>query len=71
VDDGVVYEIDGREESIHGIDTIILAVGAKSVDNLSDKIKGKVAEVHVIGDAREPGRIVNATHEGAEVARKI
>jgi len=29
VDDGVIYEIDGREESIHGIDTIILAVGAK------------------------------------------
>lgn len=71
VDDGVVYEIDGREESIHGIDTIILAVGAKPVDNLSDKMKGKVAEVHVIGDAREPRRIVNATYEGAEVARKI
>jgi 2,4-dienoyl-CoA reductase-like NADH-dependent reductase (Old Yellow Enzyme family)/thioredoxin reductase len=71
LDDGVVYEIDGREESIHGMDTIILAVGAKSVDSLSDKIKGKVAEAYVIGDAKEPRRIVNATHEGAEVARKI
>jgi NADPH-dependent 2,4-dienoyl-CoA reductase/sulfur reductase-like enzyme len=71
LDDGVTYEIDGREESIHGIDTIILAVGAKSVDSLSDKIKGKVAEVHVIGDAKEPRRIVNATYEGAEVARQI
>jgi NADPH-dependent 2,4-dienoyl-CoA reductase/sulfur reductase-like enzyme len=71
LDDGVVYEIDGREESIHGMDTIILAVGAKSVDSLSDKIKDKVAEVYVIGDAMEPRRIVNATQEGAEVARNI
>jgi len=71
LDDGVVYEIAGREESIRGMDTIILAVGAKSVDSLSDKIKGKVAEVYVIGDAKEPRRIVNATQEGAEVARKI
>lgn len=71
LDDGVVCEIDGREESIHGMDTVILAVGAKSVDSLSDKIKGKVAEVYVIGDAKEPRRIVNATQEGAEVARKI
>jgi 2,4-dienoyl-CoA reductase-like NADH-dependent reductase (Old Yellow Enzyme family)/NADPH-dependent 2,4-dienoyl-CoA reductase/sulfur reductase-like enzyme len=71
LDDGVVYEIDGREESVCGMDTIILAVGAKSVDGLSDNIKGKVAEVYVIGDAKEPRRIVNAIHEGAEVAREI
>ena len=71
LDDGVTYEIDGKEESIHGIDTIILAVGAKSVDTLSDRLKGKVAEVYVIGDAKQPRRIVNATYEGAEVARKI
>jgi len=71
LDDGVVYEKDGKEESLHGIDTVILAVGAKAVDSLSIKAKGKVPEVYVIGDAREPRRIVNATQEAGEIARKI
>jgi pyruvate/2-oxoglutarate dehydrogenase complex dihydrolipoamide dehydrogenase (E3) component len=69
--DGIVYEKDGKEETIRGFDTIILAAGAKPVDQLSEKLRGKVAEVYVIGDAQEPRKVVFATHEAAEVARKI
>jgi hypothetical protein len=46
-------------------------MGAKSVNDLSEKIKGKVAEVYVIGDAREPRKAIDAIHEAAEIARKI
>jgi len=31
----------------------------------------KKGEVYVIGDAKEPRRIINATFEGASVARLI
>ena len=46
---------DGDEErAIGGIGKIILAMGVQSVDDLSGSIGGSVAEVHVIGDAKEP-----------------
>lgn len=70
-EDGVVVTVDGKEETIRGMDNIILAVGAKPVDELSAKIKDKVPEVYVIGDAKEPRKAFDAIHEGAEIALKI
>ena len=70
-DDGVVVEKEGRKETISGIDTIVLAIGTKSVNKLAKQLKGKVAEVYVIGDASEPRKVVDAISEGAEIARKI
>jgi 2,4-dienoyl-CoA reductase-like NADH-dependent reductase (Old Yellow Enzyme family)/thioredoxin reductase len=71
IEDGIVIVRGGKEEPIHGADSIILAMGARSVDRLSGKIKNKVAEVYVIGDAKEPRRASEAIAEGAEVARNI
>jgi hypothetical protein len=63
---------DGNEErSIGGISKIILAMGLDSVDDLSEKIGGRVAEVHVIGDAKQPRKALEAIAEAAEVARAI
>jgi len=71
LDDGVVFTRDGQEESINNVDNIVLALGARPVDHLSEKIKGKVAEVFVIGDAKEPRKVLEATAEGAEIGRQI
>ena len=72
LDDGLVISMgDGKEEVMHGVDRIILAMGAKSVDVLSEEIKDKVAEVYVIGDAKQPRKALEAIAEGSEVARKI
>ena len=71
LDDGVVFTRNGKEESMRGVSSVILAMGAKSVDDLSKAIKGKVAEVYVIGDAKEPRKAIDAIHEAAEIARKI
>ena len=60
-----------KEEAIHGMKTIILAMGAKSVDVLSAELKRKVPEVYVIGDAKKPRKALEAIAEAAEVARKI
>jgi 2,4-dienoyl-CoA reductase (NADPH2) len=53
------------------MDWIILAMGAKSVDELSNKIRGKVDEVYVIGDAKEPRRALEAIAEGAELGGRV
>ncbi|MGD0917958.1 MAG: FAD-dependent oxidoreductase [Thermodesulfobacteriota bacterium] len=71
IDGGVVVTIDGKEGTINGIDQIIAAMGPKSVDELAKKLEGKVTEVYVIGDAKEPRTAYEATHEGAEAARVI
>lgn len=71
LDDGVLFTRDGQEESIRNVDNIVLALGARPVDNLSEKIRDKVAEVYVIGDAKEPRKALEATAGGAEVGRKI
>ena len=71
LDDGVVFTTNGKEESIRGVNSIILAMGAKPVNDLEEKLTGKVAEVHVIGDAKEPRRAFEAIHEAAEIARKV
>jgi NADPH-dependent 2,4-dienoyl-CoA reductase/sulfur reductase-like enzyme len=70
-DAGAVIERDGREETIAGIDHIVIACGTEAVDHLSAKIREKVPEVHVIGQAREECRALEAISQGAEVGRAI
>ena len=71
LDDGVVFERDGQEETLHGFEYVVLAMGAKSVDTLSKEIEGKVPEVYVIGDATYPRRALEATAGGAAIGRQI
>jgi len=70
-DDGAVIERNGEQQEVSGMDHIVLACGARAVENLSDRIRDKVPEVHVIGDAKQPRRALEAVAEGAEVARAI
>jgi 2,4-dienoyl-CoA reductase-like NADH-dependent reductase (Old Yellow Enzyme family)/thioredoxin reductase len=71
IDGGVLVTQDGKELAITGIDQVIVATGVKPVDELAGKLKEKVAEVYVIGDAKEPRSAFEAVHEGAEAARII
>jgi NADPH-dependent 2,4-dienoyl-CoA reductase/sulfur reductase-like enzyme len=72
LEDGLIITTpDESEESMRGMDRIILAMGAKSVDVLSDEIKKKVAEVYVIGDAKQPRKALEAIAEGSKVGRRI
>jgi 2,4-dienoyl-CoA reductase-like NADH-dependent reductase (Old Yellow Enzyme family)/thioredoxin reductase len=67
--DGAVLEHSGGEIRLTGMDHVILAVGSDPVDELSEAVSG--AEVHVIGDAREPRHALEAIREGFEVGRTI
>lgn len=67
----VVCQEGQVEETIRGIKTIVLAMGARSVDVLSAQLQDRVREVYVIGDAKKPRRALEAIAEAAELARKI
>jgi len=70
-DNCVVVVRNGQEETISGGDSIVLALGTRPANELAEQIKGKMIEVHTIGDAKEPRKALDAIEEGARVARKI
>ena len=69
--DGVTVETRGGRELIPA-DTVISAVGSRPVDDLSAFIeKNKGARVVVIGDAREPRKMLDAIREGFDAALNV
>lgn len=68
-EEGVVIAKDGREEILAGVDRVIIACGTKSTQVLGQELEGKVAELYVIGDAKQPRDALDAIAEGSEVAR--
>ncbi len=71
---GEVVTVDeiGRRISMSA-DTIIIAVGRKPVipEELVSEAKKLGKEVYIIGDAKEPRKIIDAIHEGFAVAINI
>jgi len=69
-DQGVLIDREGREEWIPA-DTVVLATGTKPVNFLYDQIKGRVREIHLLGDAKTPRKALEAVAEGLEAGRTI
>ena len=67
---GVVYEKDGQDHCIKA-DTVIIAVGYSSNNDLQKQIDGKFPETYFIGDCVKVRTALEAIHEGFEVALKI
>lgn len=61
----------GREKALDGIDTIVWAAGVKSNDYLYWQIKGKVGELHRIGDCVAPRPMEHAFFEGEMIGREL
>lgn len=69
---GVAYTLsDGTECQLAGFDSVVLAMGFRAYDPLSEKIRKVVKETYVIGDAVKARRALDATSEAMEVAMKI
>jgi len=66
---GIVGELDGQEEIIKA-DTVVMAIGSRPNQELADQLGGDY-ELVVVGDAKQPRKIVYAVHEGYEAARNI
>jgi 2,4-dienoyl-CoA reductase-like NADH-dependent reductase (Old Yellow Enzyme family)/thioredoxin reductase len=69
-DEGVVIIRDGQQEFLE-CDNVVLALGTVPVNQLAEQLKGKVAEIRVIGDAKQPARAIDAIHEGSKVGREL
>ena len=62
---------DGSEEWLKNFDYIVLGLGSRKYDPLSEELKAFVPEVHVIGDAIKPGQSSDAMHQGFEVGYNL
>jgi hypothetical protein len=51
--------------------TVVLACGLLPDERLARELDGRVPEVHVIGDALAPRRMMHATLEGARTAHAL
>lgn len=69
---GVSYiSTDGSEHRVEGFDSVVLAMGARNYDPLSEDVKKIVKETYVVGDATRARRALDATIEALDVALKI
>lgn len=69
--DGVRAYTQGRPIEIRGFDTLVAAFGVVPERGLAERIEGMVAELHVIGDAKQPRTAVEAMREANELAVSI
>lgn len=76
---GVVVRKEDRDEPIE-VDTVVLAIGFEPNRtlikhlNIRDhriSIDGRETEIYLVGDCKEPRKILEAIHEGAEVGLRI
>ncbi|MFN8533314.1 MAG: NAD-binding protein [Dehalococcoidia bacterium] len=63
--------LTGRSETIAGVEAIVAARPAIAERTLADQIEGKVAQVHVLGDANAPRTLLEAIFEAHRVARTL
>jgi 2,4-dienoyl-CoA reductase-like NADH-dependent reductase (Old Yellow Enzyme family)/thioredoxin reductase len=66
----VVIDSQGKRRTLEA-DTIVLAAGAITNDQLAKTTEGKVGEIHLAGDCVQPRRILDAIHDGARLGREV
>ena len=71
--DGVDYVLaDGTEGSLRGYDSVVLAMGTRSREELRERIAAFVPQVLVVGEAASaPGNAVRATGDALDAALSI
>jgi 2,4-dienoyl-CoA reductase (NADPH2) len=69
-DDGVLVETPKGQETIPA-DTVVMATGVRSVDDLAKASDGKGIQLITIGDAKRPRKLMEAVREGFEEAVRI
>jgi len=70
LEDGALVRKGGETRRLAGFDTIVLAVGTRSVDGLKAHL-APACRLHVIGDALAPRKAIDAIAEGAAIALKL
>jgi pyruvate/2-oxoglutarate dehydrogenase complex dihydrolipoamide dehydrogenase (E3) component len=66
-----VVNLDSGKNELVEADWVVIAVGSKPVDTLTDVLKNKVPELYSVGDCIQPRVILEAIYEGSLVGRQI
>ncbi len=66
-----LYNLYTDEEWTVEADAIVVALGGKANDTLVSALEGQVKELHTVGDALAPRRIMYATRDGNRVGRTL
>ncbi|HRR70184.1 MAG TPA: NADH:flavin oxidoreductase, partial [Desulfomonilia bacterium] len=70
-DQGVVVLDRWGNKSLIEANNVVIALGARPADVMMEAARDCARETYVIGDCKEPRKIINATFEGASIARMI
>lgn len=68
--EGAVYETEGKR-TLEKADTVLVALGADPNNSLLEDLKGEVPEIYAVGDASKPGKIMDAVHGAAQIAKEL
>ncbi|MBN1663867.1 MAG: FAD-dependent oxidoreductase [Deltaproteobacteria bacterium] len=72
ITEGAVYVVsDGKEQTISPVNQVIIAVGVTPRQDFRSMLKEKNIRHFIVGDAKSPRRIIEATEEGAKAAWDI
>ncbi len=63
--EGIEVERDGHSTVIPA-DTVVFATGVSSCDGLYHDLKNRFENVHLLGDAAQPGKLIDAIHGAFE-----
>ncbi|MFC1829040.1 FAD-dependent oxidoreductase, partial [Thermodesulfobacteriota bacterium] len=69
--DGVRFSSSGESFQLEGFDSVVIAEAMTPVREAKNLFKGKIMDVHIIGDAKAPRDLMFAQSEGEEVGRSI
>ena len=58
----------GVTRTIASVDTVVMAAGGKANDGIFHSLKGRVKEMHAVGDCAQPRDIEMATYQAHKVA---
>jgi 2,4-dienoyl-CoA reductase (NADPH2) len=70
LDGKIVVSKEGNKETIDA-DTVVMATGYTPSNDLYDKLEGKIPELVLIGDTKEPRKCLEAVYEGVKAGREI
>jgi pyruvate/2-oxoglutarate dehydrogenase complex dihydrolipoamide dehydrogenase (E3) component len=62
---------EGKERLLGDFDSVVVAVGTRSVNELESLLRAEGMEVRVVGDAKKPRQIYDAVKDGFNVAIDI
>ncbi|MCM1991794.1 FAD-dependent oxidoreductase [Oceanirhabdus seepicola] len=67
----VIADKEGKQSKLENIDTVVMAIGSRTVNELAAKLEGKVEKVITIGDAVKVRKGFEAIDEGFRVGFEI